>query len=106
MKSQREGWQAALVDFIATLIGAPDIPHPQDLNERVSQNMDFFFKHEYKAYIQYIPDVEQIKENKVNMVTAVGRDSDDAQYVQSTRVLASKLRCKFIEFPGRHDVSF
>ena len=24
MKSQREGWQAALVDFIAMLIGAPD----------------------------------------------------------------------------------
>ena len=68
--------------------------------------MDFFFKHEYKAFIQYIPDVKQIKENKVNMVTAVGRDSDDAHYVQSTRALASKLCCKCIEFPGQHDVSF
>ena len=106
MKSQREGWQAALVDFIATLIGAPDIPYPQDLNERVSQNMDFFLKHEYKAFIQYIPDVKQFKENKVNMVTAVGRDSDDADFVQTTWALASKLRCKCIEFPGQHDVSF
>jgi pimeloyl-ACP methyl ester carboxylesterase len=28
MKSQREGWEAALVDFMASLIGAPDIPYP------------------------------------------------------------------------------
>ena len=68
--------------------------------------MDFFFKHEYKAFIQYIPDVKRIKEKKVNMVTAVGRDSDGAHYVQSTRALASTLRCKCIDFPGQHDVSF
>jgi pimeloyl-ACP methyl ester carboxylesterase len=106
MKSLSEGWEAALVDFMASLIDAPDIPFPPDLNERVSQNMDFFFKHEYKAFIQYIPNVKRIRENKVNMVAAIGRDSDDAHYVQSTRVLASRLHCKCIEFPGQHDVSF
>ncbi|HEY3527226.1 MAG TPA: hypothetical protein VGK47_13590 [Nitrososphaeraceae archaeon] len=68
--------------------------------------MDFFFKHEYKAFIQYIPNVKRIRENKVNMVAAIGRDSDDAHYVQSTRVLASRLHCKCIKFPGQHDVSF
>jgi pimeloyl-ACP methyl ester carboxylesterase len=106
MKNQREGWEAALVDFMAALIGAPDIPFPPDLNERVSQNMDLFFQHEYKAFIQYIPNVKQIRKNKVNMVAAIGRDSGDAHYVQSTRILASRLRCKCIEFPGQHDVSF
>jgi hypothetical protein len=106
MKSLSEGWEAALVDFMASLIGAPDIPFPPDLNERVSQNMDFFFKHEYKAFIQYIPNVKRIRENKVNMVAAIGRDSDDAHYVQATRVLASRIHCKCIEFPGQHDVSF
>ena len=90
----------------ASLIGAPDIPFPPDLDKRVSGNLDFFFRHEYKAFTQYIPDVKRIRENKVKMVTAVGRDSDDSQYVQSTRALASKLRCKCIEFPGQHDVSF
>ena len=59
MKSLSEGWEAALVDFMATLIGA--VPFPPDLNDRVSQNMDFFFKHEYKAFIQYIPNVKQIR---------------------------------------------
>lgn len=50
MKSQREGWEAALVDFMASLIGAPDIAYPPDLNERVSENMDFFFKHIEKDF--------------------------------------------------------
>jgi hypothetical protein len=45
MKSQREGWKAALVDFMTALVGAPDIPYTADLDERVSGNMDFFFKH-------------------------------------------------------------
>ena len=40
------------------------------------------------------------------MVTAVGRDSDDAYYVQTTRVLAAKLGCENVEFPGHHDISF
>ncbi|CAN5335270.1 alpha/beta hydrolase [soil metagenome] len=106
MKSQREGWEAALPEFMATLIGTPDTPYPADLNERVSGNMDFFFKHEYIPFARYVPDLDRIRENKVHMVTAVGRDSDNSQYVQSTRALASKLGCECIEFPGQHDVSF
>ena len=106
LKNLREGWQAALPDFVATLIGAPDIPFPPDLDKRVSGNMDFFFRHEYKAFAQYIPNVKRIKENNVDMITAVGRDSDDSQYVQATRALTSRLRCKCVEFPGQHDVSF
>ena len=106
MKNLREGWEARSVDFSASLIGAPEIPFPPDLDERISGNMDFFFRHECKTFIQYIPDVKRIRENKVNMVAAIGRDSDDSQYVQSTRALASKLHCECIEFPGQHDVSF
>ena len=96
MKYLREGWQAALPDFVATLVGAPDIPFPPDLDERVSGNMDFFFGHEYKAFTQYIPDVKRIRENKVNMITVVGRDSDNSQYVQATKALTPRLHCKCI----------
>jgi hypothetical protein len=96
----------ALPDFVTTLIGAPDIPFPLDLDKRVSGNMDFFFRHEYKAFAQYIPNVKRIKENNVDMITAVGRDNDDSQCVQATRALTSRLRCKCVEFPGQHDVSF
>lgn len=40
------------------------------------------------------------------MVTAIGRDSDNAYYVQTTTALAAKLGCKNMQFPGHHDVSF
>lgn len=35
IKSQREGWQAAIPDFMASLINVPDTPYPPDLNKRV-----------------------------------------------------------------------
>ena len=105
-KSQREGWQAAQTEFMASLINVPDTPYPPDLNERISGNLDFFFKHEFRAFYGYLPNIERIRNNDVHMVAAVGRDSDDAYYVQSTRVLAAKLGCKTVEFPGHHDVSF
>jgi hypothetical protein len=40
------------------------------------------------------------------MKSAPVKEKDDAHYVQSTRALASTLRCKCIDFPGQHDVSF
>jgi pimeloyl-ACP methyl ester carboxylesterase len=107
IKSQREGWQAALPDFMASLINVPDAPYPPDLNARVEDELDFFFKHEYMNFIHYLPEIERIKNNNVSMVVAVGRDSgDDAYYVQASRALADKLGCATIEFPGHHDVSF
>ena len=105
-KNRREGWQAAQTDFMASLINVPDKPYPSDLNERLSDNVDFFFKHEFKAFYKYRPNVESIRNHNVKMVTATGRDSDDAYYVQATRALAAKLGCKNVEFPGHHDVSF
>lgn len=105
-KSQREGWQAAQTEFMVSLINVPDTPYPPDLNERISGNVDFFFKHEYKAFAGYLPNIESIRNNNVHMVTAVGRDSDNAYYVKATKALAAKLECENVEFPGHHDVSF
>ncbi len=104
-KSQREGWQAAIADFMAALVGMSDNPFPPDLNERISGNIDFFFKHEYKPFVRYHPDVERIRNNNVSILAAVGRDSDDAYYVQSTRMLANKLGCEIHEYPGHHGAS-
>ena len=105
-KSQREGWHAAQTEFMASLINVPDKPYPPDLNKRLSGNVDFFFKHEFEAFYKYRPNIESIKNHNVKMVTATGRDSDDAYYVQATRALAAKLGCENVEFPGHHDVSF
>jgi len=106
IKSQREGWRAAQTEFMASLINVPDTPYPPDLNERISGNVDFFFKHEFRVFFGFLPNVESIRNNRVNMVTAIGRDSDGAYYVQTTRVLAAELGCENVEFPGHHDVSF
>jgi pimeloyl-ACP methyl ester carboxylesterase len=105
-KSQREGWHAAQTDFMASLTNVPDKPYPSELNERLSANVDFFFKHEFRAFYKYRPNIESIRNHNVKMVTATGRDSDDAYYVQATRALAAKLGCENVEFPGHHDVSF
>ena len=106
MKNQRKGWQAAQIEFMASLINVPDTPYPPDLNERISGNVDFFFKHEIRAFYAYIPNIESIRKNRVKMVTAIGKDSENAHYVQATRVLAAKLGCENVDFPGHHDVSF
>lgn len=105
-KSQQEGWQAAQKEFMSSLINVPDKPYPPQLNERLSANVAFFFEHEFKAFYNYQPNIESIKNQNVRMVTATGKDSDDAYYVQATRALASKLGCENVGFPGHHDVSF
>jgi len=105
LKSQREGSLAAQTEFMASLISVPDSPFPTDLNDRLSGNVDFFFKHEFRAFFRYLPNIESIRKNNLHMVTAIGRDSDNAYYVQTTRALAVALGCENIEFPGHHDLS-
>ena len=51
-KNQSEGSQAAQTEFMASLINVPDSPLPTDLNDRISTNVDFFFKHEFRAFLQ------------------------------------------------------
>jgi pimeloyl-ACP methyl ester carboxylesterase len=104
-KSQREGSLAAQTEFMASLKSVPDSPFPTDLNDRLSGNIDFFFKHEFRAFFRYLPNIESIRKNNLHMVTAIGRDSDNAYYVQTTKALAVKLGCENIEFPGHHDLS-
>ncbi|MGH9978772.1 MAG: alpha/beta fold hydrolase [Nitrososphaeraceae archaeon] len=105
-KSQREGSYAAQTEFMTSLINVPDSPLPTELNDRISGNVHFFFEHEFRAFSGYLPNIESIRKNNVHVVTAIGRDSDNAYYVQATRALASKLGCENVEFPGHHDISF
>jgi pimeloyl-ACP methyl ester carboxylesterase len=105
-KSQREGWQAAQIEFMASLLNVPDSPYPPDLNERLAGNVDFFFKHEFRHFYDYMPNIESLRNNGTSMVTATGKESDEAYYVQATKALAARLGCENTEFPGHHDVSF
>jgi len=105
-KSLNEGSEVAQIQFMESLVNVPAGPYPTDLNERLSGNVDFFFKHEFRAFFGYMPKINVIKNNKVNVVTATGIDSNDAYYVKATRALAAELGCSSVEFPGHHDVCF
>ncbi len=106
IKSQKEGWKVALVDFMNSLVNSPNISFPIDLKRRVSGNVEFFFQHEFKSFVDYIPDFKRLQENDVDMVAAVGIESNDAYYVQSTKEMALKLGCACVKFPGQHIASF
>ena len=105
-KSQREGWKVAQTEFMSSLTNVPNTPYPPNLNDRLEGNVDFFFKHEYRPFFTYQPNIGSIRNNNVRMVTAIGKESKEAYYVQATRALAAQLGCENIEFPGHHDVSF
>jgi pimeloyl-ACP methyl ester carboxylesterase len=106
VKCLHEGLDAAQTEFMKSLVNVPYSPYPPDLNERLSGNVDFFFKHELREFIGYVPKINKIRSNKVSIVTATGIDSNDAYYVQATKALASNLGCNNVEFPGHHDVCF
>jgi pimeloyl-ACP methyl ester carboxylesterase len=105
-KSLHEGYDVAQTEFMKSLVNVPFNPYPPDLNERLSGNVDFFFKHEFRSFFGYLPKINTIRNNKVSIVTATGIDSIDAYYVQATRVLAAELGCNNVEFPSHHDVCF
>jgi pimeloyl-ACP methyl ester carboxylesterase len=61
LKSQREGWQAAQTEFMASLLNVPDSPYPPDLNERLAGNVDFFFKHEFSTFMTIYPTLKDLE---------------------------------------------
>jgi pimeloyl-ACP methyl ester carboxylesterase len=105
-KNLNEGPDAAQTEFMKSLVNVPFDPYPADLGERLSGNVDFFFKHELRGFFGYLPKTNSIRKSKVNIVTAIGADSIDAYYVQATKALTAELGCSHVEFPGHHDVCF
>ncbi len=53
-----------------------------------------------KTFIQYITNVKRIRNNRIGIVVAVGQDSGDAYFVQSTWALAARLGCGYVDFPA------
>jgi hypothetical protein len=105
-KSWSEGKDIAQTEFMKSLVNVPSSPYPSDLSERLSGNVDFFFKHEFRSFFEYLTKIDTIRNNKVSIVTATGIDSNDACYVQTTKALTAELGCSHVEFPGHHDVCF
>jgi pimeloyl-ACP methyl ester carboxylesterase len=65
---------------------------------------DFLVKQELLPVTNYLPDFEKIKQNNVKVIMAVSQWGFDrkAWYVQVAQILAEKLGCELVIFPGHH----
>jgi pimeloyl-ACP methyl ester carboxylesterase len=72
------------------------------LNQKVVT--DFFLKQELLPVTNYLPDIEIIKKNRVRVFMAVGKKSLDKKrfYAQTAQILADRLGCEMVIFPGHH----
>jgi len=54
--------------------------------------------------INYKPDVEKIKQNRVKVIMAAGRSTLEkgSYYGRTAPILAEMLGCKMMTFPGHH----
>lgn len=77
---------------------------PRDFAERVGANHDFFLKHEMLPVSNYLPDLQQIKQNGVRVILAAGQMTLAKKkfYGQTAPILARQLSAEFVRFPGHH----
>lgn len=73
---------------------------------RISQNdtSDVLIKLELLPVTNYLPDVEMIKKNGVNVFMAVGEWAlkKKTWLAQTSQIVAEKLGCELVTFPGHH----
>jgi len=97
-----QGTRAAMALFFSSLVGF-DAPSPVPGGGiGGGPNMDFFMAREYMPISTYVPDLDIISRNHVSIIAAAGRRSADAYYARTARILAERLGCQYVDFPGNH----
>ena len=69
---------------------------------RIGANIDFFLKYEMLPFTNYLPDAPAIIANGVKVAVGVGELSRDRSYGQTVPILAERLECPLVVFPGHH----
>ena len=66
--------------------------------------MNFFIRQEMLPVTNYEPDLAAIQKNNVKIVMAAGKRSLEKKrfYAETPKILAEKLNCEFVLFPGHH----
>lgn len=79
---------------------APLAPEPQGPQD----SSDFFLKGELLPVTNYLPDINRIKANNVNVVMAVGEwtRAHKLFYGRTAPIVAAQLGCPLAFFPGHH----
>jgi len=77
---------------------------PRELRARIKHNHAHFTRNEMIGMSSYMPDVEQVRVNGVNIHLAAGTDSlrRGRFYARTATVLADQLGCELVRFPGNH----
>ena len=71
---------------------------------RPEEASDFLVKQELLPITNYLPDVAMIKKNGVKVFMAAGKMSLEKKrfYSETSQILAEKLGCEMVTFPGHH----
>jgi pimeloyl-ACP methyl ester carboxylesterase len=93
----------ALVMFGGSLVGFEPPTGPAARPGRPPDgNWDYFFAHEFHNFSHYAPDIQRIRSQKVPILAVAGRDSKDAYYARTVRVLSERLGCPNLLMSGHH----
>ncbi|OGO79340.1 MAG: hypothetical protein A2Y23_00960 [Clostridiales bacterium GWB2_37_7] len=99
MQTSLQSAKAAKV--INNVIGEEDA-----VEKRISSSAgaEYFAKQELLPVTNYYPDLKRLKENGIKVFMAAGKMSLDKKrfYAQTVPVLAEKIGCEMVVFPGHH----
>jgi pimeloyl-ACP methyl ester carboxylesterase len=79
----------------AEMFGAPLEGHP-------AADEDFFFRHEMRPTIEFVPDIAALRTGGTRIVVGIGADSTGQVCDRTSRALAGALGIEPVIFPGDH----
>jgi len=77
-------------------------PEMREAMAQMQRNMDFWFRHYFKAIGDYEPDFEALKSGSSRIVPGVGKESQGELANEGGLGLAKRLGTEAIVFPGAH----
>ena len=99
-----DGPEAATAKFFESVGGLTESHETRGAEafERLRQNLHFFYQREMDAFLRFVPDAEAIRAGGVPVVMSAGRESEGYYYARTVPLVAERLGCPVMEFPGHH----